>query len=475
MSRTKTTFARRALASVGAAALGLMGVVGLSTSAFADENEGGGEAPPTEVELGNIDFAREGSLTLNKLVSANPGNAGNGGTGTVEGLPLNGVEFTLYKCANDMTDPAQWQALSTMVVGDCVEPDVISAKDTGSGDFADGQIVWEHLAVGLYKVVETEKPGVSGAAPFLVTIPYNTSGTWNYDVVVYPKNTITGEGDKVLTGVDAPKPGAKASWKLTSPVLGSADFPANSIKLEVDDNIGTFMTFNKDATLKVIDPDTQEATTIDGQPEVSNTGTTYTFTYNFGNTTYNAGTVFVIEYSTTITGSPESGKVENNSDWGWDAAYWGKVRVDKVDKDSEKALDGAKFAVYAGACPTTQNELGMALYTDSTTDGTWTSGWLLVAEGKGNATAEAEYCVVETAAPQGYVLPDYSDRSWTVDVSAGAATDVTAEPIVNTKTQGPTLPVTGASGTMLMTMGGIGLVAVAGGLYLATRRKAHQE
>ena len=437
--------AGKALATLGIAGLA---VAGLAGAAFAN-----GQTPP----LNTINPEAVGSLTVHKKVGTKD-----------ENIPLNGVGFTLYKCDNDLADENDWANLT------CVNPTKV---DDELFTATDGTVTFPNLAVGLYQVKETTLPtGVNTAIPdFLVTIPYpdKDAGTWEYNVDVYPKNEIEGEGKKEVTGVN----GHTSSYKLTSPVLGSVSsedsegLPASSTSVTLTDNIGECMTnLTNVKGVAIVDGVRTDLTGV----EVSSEDSVYTISYSWTQGDYPAGTVFEFTYNTTVKADLTEcdGVVENSSSWGKDDTYWGKVDLTKVDAKNKEALDGAEFALYAGACPTTAEELtGDPVEEHATVNGAWESAWYLVGTGNANETDTVAYCVVETKAPTGYVLPEYKDRNWTVNLGAGAQSVNGGVAIPNTQQEGPELPTTGASGTVLMVAGGVGLVALAGGLYLVTRRK----
>lgn len=511
MSRTKTTFARRALASVGAAALGLMGVVGLSTSAFAAQGNDG--TPP-----GNAAEGTTGTLTIHKRVNT-PGAAGNGTEmNPAPGIPLGGVTFNVqrvgvsvveegggFTCsAIDLTTEAGWAAVEgtppqgadpAAPVATPTEVDQLCTVESSISHVTDnttGIAIADGLDLGLYYVTESPKDGVDIAAPFYVTVPYNSVTkvdgkdvtTWLYNVHVYPKNQIAGEPSKTLdsvAGVVVGDSGTVASWTLTSPVLGSPKLPASSTEVTVTDKLGSCLAYVADSgKLKVKVPGL-----VDVESNITPTFATGSndavFTHPFPEGGYPAGTTFIIKYNTTVTCVGDNdGSTWNDSTWGKDVSWWGELEVTKRDKtDNNKLLNGAEFAVYEGVCPNLETGLGAAVASGVTTNGKWTPAGLYVGKGGTEApTVGASYCLVETKAPNGYVQPTWPGKAQTVSIFAGKVTSATTGNHVavdNTPVNGPNLPLTGASGTMLMTMGGIGLVAVAGGLYLATRRKAHQE
>lgn len=145
--------------------------------------------------------------------------------------PLAGATFTVYKVKNEEelkahydgkdeigTWPENWEVYATYdkdtgnyKLKDGVSLDVVGTKetdDTGVAQF--GKINNEVLPLGLYLVIETEKPDSvkNACVPFFVSVPMTKVSTdtnggltdWLYDVHVFPKNSTT-YGQAVLQKV----------------------------------------------------------------------------------------------------------------------------------------------------------------------------------------------------------------------------------------------------------------------------------
>ena len=167
-----------------------------------------------------------GSLTIKKYEKAE-GTTGNGD-------PLNGVEFTIYKLANiEQTVDADgkvaltYKSLTNKVTDkdfndatvdtngrldsndlynkisgklDATDLNALETKKqtTGEGGNANGTVVFNNLALGVYMVAETKAPDqiLTKSANFIVSIPMVDKDTdneyvWNYDVTAEPKNVPT--------------------------------------------------------------------------------------------------------------------------------------------------------------------------------------------------------------------------------------------------------------------------------------------
>lgn len=113
----------------------------------------------------------KGSLTIIKYETGAAGHEG-------ENIPLAGVEFSIYKVADDAT--------STTTPASTVQP--TDTKITGTN----GQAIFSNIDIGRYLVVETNAPEnvTERIQNFLVDIPQtNATGTdINYNVTVEPKN-----------------------------------------------------------------------------------------------------------------------------------------------------------------------------------------------------------------------------------------------------------------------------------------------
>lgn len=155
-----------------------------------------------------IDWTKKGSLTIHKYeTDTAPTGVHDNGESTTSGTPLNGVTFTLYKVQDDKWLKSYYQGTSTPAmptVDKYVNTDgslntstvtstgiAVTTGDSTKG-WADGTAVASGLDLGLYLVVETNKPDAvkQAAVPFLVSIPMTSvdKTSWLYDVTVNPKN-----------------------------------------------------------------------------------------------------------------------------------------------------------------------------------------------------------------------------------------------------------------------------------------------
>lgn len=174
-----------------------------------------------------IDWDKKGKLTIHKYAgdptTSSSSTRDNGESTVTGGTPLNGVTFKLYMVKDDVWLKEYYQGTSTGTgtgtampqVSDFIKSDgtvqsggvtltPAATVTTGDNHWADGTAVAENLALGLYLVVETDKPDAvkEAAKPFLVSIPMTSADklNWLYDVTVNPKN-VTTYGDVTLKKV----------------------------------------------------------------------------------------------------------------------------------------------------------------------------------------------------------------------------------------------------------------------------------
>lgn len=482
---------RRLAAGVSAVALALMGTVSFASSA---------SAAPAGFPVPD----QTGSLTLHKHVRDASSTDGN-----PAGAPLAGVVFAVQQVgvtgagctAIDLTTPAGWASVQTAIAG---FNDTTGALPTGFclvgsptsvTTLASGQTPALSGLRGLYRVMETSAgPNLvdEAAAPFLVTVPMPVAGTggnadsWDYSVDAYPKNTLTTITPTKTVGATNTSvvPGAVVPWTVTAPVPVAPFAYSNIAIADVPATGHTFTAFTSIAlngtallpadytvsgsTISLTGPGLTKVNAL-----VTGAGATAaTITVNL--TTTVTGTVLgeltnsanvTLNGTTTSTTSPTAAPPKT---------VWGKLSVLKhVAGSTTTGLDGAEFAVYAKTGATCDASVtGTPVATGTTAaGGVWEQVlWIANAQGEAAGPFTAAYCLVETAAPAGYVL-DPAPRE--ITLSSAAAGVTTSYQFPNTQVIAPALPLTGAEGTALFTMAGLALVAIAGGGFLIRRARAN--
>ena len=469
MSVTKKTWAGKLLASVGAVGLGLVGVVGLSTTAFADP------AP--------INPDTKGSITVHKHVK----DEANSNPGKPAGAPLEGVTFKVEEVQYSggsipLATAEGWALAEALYAATAPTPPDLptgyslatgTSKETG----ADGTAVFSDLPVGVYLVTETASGSnliTEKAAPFFVTIPMpGEGGTWTYNVDAYPKNvlgTVTPEKTPNDPNHEVWEAGTTVAWDISIPVpAADQDFTS----FVITDTVTANLQFDSWGAIKIGDTTLTLSDPAAATDDYTVAGNVVTFTEQ-GMDKLNAGradaqTVTAV-VNTTVLASPDGKlvnevevKINGKAGTGSGSTNWGDIVLTKKSAGTDTKLSGAAFEVYDG-----KNGNKIGTLTDKG-DGSYTAN-IFVGNG---TTVERDVWLKEVTAPSGHVLPaDPWYGQYTIKADTTVSTEVSID---NHKPKGPELPLTGASGTMLMTVGGLSLVAIAGGLYMVTRRKAHQD
>lgn len=495
-------FRRRGIAALGIVALGASALLASSTAAYA--------AP----DFGNIDGNADASLTIHKYADQGAG----AGTGNPSGTPDPGftnpiadVVFTAYPLQAgspaadvDLTTYAGWNGLNaaaTAVAGStaCAAP---AGYSLGTGiplpatDAAGLSTI--DLPVGAYVVCETEAPSTvtKRSNPFLVTLPFPLAndGGWEYNVHVYPKNTL-GTFEKEVDDQAGLGVGAPVNFTITGAI---PDITPN--------------TWTEFTVTDALDPKLAAAAVP--ATVVAPAGATTAVEYDSANhrvivrftdaawLAANAGTAFEIKVHTTVTAA---GVIENEAQqWVNNPTFdpngnpptvtppvethWGTATLKKVDtEDRDTGLAGAEFQVYAGVPPYGADPADCTLETSGSpivfNAGTASETSTIVSGAGGVVNVPALfvsdsndphdfrcYVLVETQAPAGYVTPsgDAAKRALAIEVGAN---DFTGEPIENAQQAIPGLPLTGAQGQLLLILAAVAAAGVVTGLVLMNRRR----
>lgn len=235
----------------------------------------------------------------------------------------------------------------------------------------------------------------------------------------------------------------------------------------IEDSMTDGVTYN-DASLKVMVGESELKAGIDYTAEGD--GTTFNVKLSDKTIATYGGQTLTITYTGTVDSDAVYNKVDTNTatlTWSYDSYREGTLEasdtvtlsyyqldVTKVDSaDSGKVLDGATFDVYKAD----KTKLG----TITTANG-----------GKASfgALGAGDYYLVETKAPTGYDL-DTTHKDFTIrsDGEPSTAGDVQSLTISNTLSKATVLPETGGTGTVALTVVGVGLMA--GAAYLVVRSR----
>ena len=430
-----------------------------------------------------IDGAQEGSIIVHKHVEDAASTDGN-----PAGDPLEGVEFSAQQVLHDpdgagplpagpidMTTAEGWKLAEQVFASTAPTLPANFSLDTAKVQYtnASGIATFSGLDLGAYLVTETG-PGnnliATAAAPFWVSVPMPTGDAteWNYNVDVFPKNTLNDfTPTKTVTDHDLVDPDGNVEWTVTAPIPTS-DLAYQSFS--VSDPGAGGMTFDSfgDVTLN--------GTVLESGTDYTVSGTSIEFTAAGlakvnAITTPATGTgveaIVTVKINTVVDVIPTNGAFNNTATVILNGTpttpsgitNWGELLLNKTTSKDGTALGGAIFELYA-ADKTTKIAEGT-----TAADGTLQFDvWV------GNDTDVTEnFWLKETVAPAGHVLPA---NPWTeVTVNAGQATAATVT-IENHLAKGPNLPMTGGTGVALLTLAGVGVLTVA--LIPSIRRRKAQ-
>lgn len=454
----------------------------------------GAHAVPQNDNLGNPDLTRKGSIVVHKYENPawNKDNNGREITAVPENAKsMEGVEFILQKVDGiNLSKVEDWEKISklsydenTKQVTYKTENIALNQTETKQTTGVGGVATFSNLDAGVYLVREGDTGAhkvIKKAQPFFVSIPFPSKAEWLYDVHAYPKNTVSDDGTKTLREDNAKKVGDTVKWDIQYkvPALGKDE---TYTKVGVVDQLDQHLKY-AGAVVTLGDQQLAENTdytvTID-PTEKGDTDTavrqTVTIQLNQARLTQvQAGQLFKVELSTKITGLPKNGEIPNSfgpivNDYNPGTTTTpsdrkvklGDLLLLKQDKDNQKPLKDAEFAIYATQEDANSNTNVIATAKSDENGQVRFIGLVLGTEDSKN------FYLKETKAPAGYVI---NAEVKEVLVKKGESTTVEYT-IDNTKHDGPNLPLTGAAGQLMLTLGGLALLGAAGGLTVAQVRR----
>ncbi|GAA1845533.1 SpaH/EbpB family LPXTG-anchored major pilin [Microbacterium koreense] len=499
---------RRGLSLIAAAALVVSGLA-LGASAA--------QAVPVP---GPVDGSATGSVTVHKYAYPADGAQDPSGTGTdPTSDPIAGVTFALCAIGNITsladTSNAGWPQVNGLdplssngsaLTGSTAGADTTTSFPlsgcTSQDTDGNGEATWGGLAVGAYLVTETAAPaGVIIGDPFIVTVPTpadasggaENTGLWEYDVNVYPKNLSVEApsktiGDQPTNGVVR---GDEIDFSITQlvPTLADGETYVNAV-----------LTDTLDELLDLVDGSV--VVSLDGSPlatpgdyALDTTDDVITVTLSAaGLAQLSGGQTLSVEFAATANanGAITNQAFVNINDLDLDGdgnggenptpevtTRWGGLLGEKTDAAGTNALGGAEFAVFMttdtdGSCdaPTASDIDGLTPVTSVTSvpDGSITIAGLWVGDSNDDV-ANRCYILQETAAPAGFVLPTGDAALTSVNIATGEVTGDPTFTVENDQQLLPGIPITGADGQMLLTVGGTALLLIAAGAYLVARKR----
>ena len=504
-----------------------------------------GAAQLFDPDAPTIGYGSNTSLTIHKCEQTDT-NGVTEGTGnedpTAECKPVSDVEFTITKLNVDLTTNAGWKTLAE------TKGDVSKARALTGGPAhtvttgGDGLAFFgaDKTEVGAYLVSETRTPAqVIPAEDFVVTLPMtNPQDTtkWNYNVHVYPKNTLSGV-DKQVTDKPAPGSGQNITYTITTSIP-KVDYPggARIKRYEVVDQLDKRI--NKSTLAPVVKivsgqqetvlADTTDYTLITAEGTKHNWATiqlTEEGRRKAAEARHNGNGETKVQVTLTATFDPKSvdlegvlsntaGLIPNDSpNFTWDPnnpgtttdvpgipttpvlSKYGKVNLTKTgtDKlDDKTKYNGAQFQVYectktaSGATlrdgdPSTPTVDPLTIGGEKTFttagQGTVTINSLRANDyvdgvKKDALTDEDYYCLVETKAPEGYTLQPDPIPFRVLATDAEAKVPTEVTVTDVPKNAGFRLPLTGANGVIFLTVAGA-LLVVGGAVIAYANKRRH--
>jgi fimbrial isopeptide formation D2 family protein/LPXTG-motif cell wall-anchored protein len=510
---------RRAMAAASVLVLGALGVFGLVGSASADPIGGVGSIVAPDPSTSSIVVHKYTKTATNGTTP------GDGTPATPTGVPIDGVTFLLQEVVTtpgnaslDLLTDAGWTTAASIQSGwSAAAPTTLPAgytltAATSQVTAGGGTATFGSLHYGLYLVTEqsTTLPDqvVDPALPFLVTLPFPTGPShptnpneWLYQVEVYPKNSVTGLAkvhNPVATDAGFYTAGDYVSWTITAdvPLLAPAGvFDVFTITDTIDPANLEFVT---GAVPSGISPLAIRVFNSSGTDVTANFALTtdYTFTISGGSSelqtlaftaagltdlgTFAQGGRIEFVVPTQVVAIPANGIITNDAN-----SVVNDAELDVSDPVDLGQLRAFKYAMTdIGGTPdqTPLQGATFQVYHDADTDGVADAGELVTVDGASSFTTDVngmlnitalktgDYLLVETAAPVGYQL-DATPHPVTVvagTVVVGGANYIEIE---NDQLPPWALAFTGGSGVVLFTIAGIGLMALALGFALFSRRR----
>ena len=421
--------------------------------------------------------------------------------------PIQNVEFEAYAVPISATPGTNaWQQeIAGMTLA--AAQTAIGASPAVAHDFAataiDGVTTWEDAPRGLYLIREISAPaGVTPTADFLVAVPLTDPANldnWLDAIYVYPKNSKVSATKSIAEGSSVAV-GENVTWTVR------ADIPRDEAisKFELVDTFDPRLTpLSAAPNAPVVSLTGASGQTLDGTgatPDytVSVSGQVVTLVF-----TAEGRAKLVLAWKTDPTAQVELDMVTLVNDNALNPANTaaasitntavltvndadpinstiatlkvGDIKITKKNAVGGAALENAVFSVYRTESDAANrvNAIsidGVTTFTSGAT-GELTISGLFFSDFVNGATVPLpanyrDYWINEVEAPTGFQLLAAPIK---FTVSAAGA-DVTAVDVLNTPNQnGFVLPLTGGTGTLFLTLGGLAILAIV--VFAARRRR----
>lgn len=447
-------------------------------------------ATDRQVNPGTIDDSRTASLQVHKFEQpVERGERGNGTEQSTGGLTaLRGIEFQVKQVPGvDLTTNAGWQQAADLADGDI--EDVIALTDgvtpTSKTTDGSGLASFDGLPLGLYVVTENltaeqMTSGITGSAPFLVTLPMTHPtdlSTWMYTVHVYPKNNVDSI-TKTVQDENATKLGDTVNWTIQ----GSIPAGGPTSKYVITDQLDDRLAYTGAAVS--IAPASAGTLAAGTHYDVTHENGLVTITFTEAGRTAldsikkaNASAKVQVVISTTVESlgaETEDGaltEIENQAilfpnDSNVNGipsekpkTTWGGIDIKKVDETGE-ALAGATFQVFATEADAKSGSNPISI--KGKADWTSNDAGLIHIDG----LRPGDYWVAESKAPTGYSLLA-EPQEVTVSDNSRSTIELEVENVPSNSNF--ELPFTGGAGIWYLILAGAGILLIAGGVYLRVR------
>lgn len=446
--------------------------------------------------------------------------------------PIENVKFKVTKLTSDLKTMAGWEEVKNLNNGLKTNPQTAVPQDKKTTTASEqstnnaGIAIFDNLTVGAYLVEEIDasqaKPKVNTNGmqkPFIVTIPYNNGDAgWLYGVHVFPKNDVeTGKAEKTIdTTVSSDyMKNAVVPWKITLPV-NALEAGKTRTHFGAWDAVASYLTFKDVTNAKFIAANGNETDVTVNCTKENSKWETAGFDHNLykclvdnaninllktgGKVIFTLNSTLTEDLPTTKAAIDQAFKLIDQSkekngpdnppvppvtppdeqEKPKETPFYGDLSFKKVDsKAADLTLGGAKFKLTKlgadGMCTTPGADLTGATAESVKGTGAVTFNNVFVklaAPSTEVTTLNESYCLVETEAPAGYA------KAANTKVTITAGTTATAGGLAdgNFKNEKdtsliPNLPLTGAAGSVILTLAGIALLAVAVGFGIRTARK----